>query len=115
MKTLTILLTLCFTSPALGLDPPAEVPSKITELRSKSWYQELSSSWKSYLEANSDNQLGWIQYYRAAVFSGEDANALTAIATEAKTLHPESFTSNYLSFKEAGWSSKGIRELKAAF
>lgn len=114
MKISVILLALCLAAPALGLDRPAEVPSKITELRTKNWYQELSMSWKTYLEANSKDALGWVEYYKAAAFAGQNAEALTAIALEASVVHAGSFTSKYLSFMEAGWTAEGVSQLEAA-
>lgn len=114
MKKLFYIVTLLCTSALFGFDRPENVPSKITELRTKSWYHEISQTWKQYLVDNPTEEEGWVQYYKASAYAGRNEAELAGIVAEAKERFPNTFTSHYLSFKLAGWSEEGLAHLETA-
>ncbi len=114
MKKLVYLIAILSSSVLLAFDKPENVPSKITELRSKNWYQEISQSWKHYLYENPTDEKGWIDYYKASEYAGKSKPELSLIANTVKERFPGSFTSYYLSFREQGWSNEGVAALKKA-
>ena len=113
MKKLIYIVTFLSTTLLFGLERPAKVPSKITELRTKSWYQEVANNWKSYLEANPSDENGWIDYFKASEYAGNSRTTLELIAKAANSQFPESFSSDYLAFKLAGWSEEGVAKLQS--
>ncbi len=114
MKKLFYLITFLSGAIVLGNIRPDKVPSKITELRSKSWYQEIAQSWEQYLSNNSSEEYGWIDLYKASSYAGQSKEKLSGIVDQVKVQFPESFTSYYLSFKLEGWSDKGVQHLNRA-
>lgn len=114
MKLITYFFTLLCTLAVFAIERPEEVPSKITELRSRSWYQELSNEWKNYLESNPTDQSGWIDYFKAVAFAGKDQSVLNAIAANVNERFEGSFTSYYVGFLNQGWNEEGISMLNKA-
>ncbi|MEM7297113.1 MAG: SUMF1/EgtB/PvdO family nonheme iron enzyme, partial [Bacteroidota bacterium] len=98
----------------LAAERPSSVPSKITELKSKNWYREAANEWEEYLNTNSSDAIGWVEYYKAATFSGQPASALASIADKVQELYPESFASYYVGFQHEGWTTKGLELLDLA-
>ncbi len=109
--TIAILLTHAFTLHAVNR--PEEVPSKITELRAKSWYSNLSMAWQTYLSENQQDVTGWIQYFRALEYAGHE-DELINVYHQVKELNPGSFLESYFKFKVEGWTETGIGSLEKA-
>lgn len=114
MKKLVYIIVILFATSLLAFEKPQNVPSKITELRTKSWYQEVSQSWKQYLSDNPGDENGWVDYYKASEYAGNNKSELSMIASQAIERFPETFTSHYLSFKNIGWTDEGITHLENA-
>lgn len=114
MKIISLFLALISMAGIVGLDRPEQVPSKITELRSKNWYQELSYSWKEYLANQPEDQKGWVDYYKASAFAGQSDDELASIISQVESLFPDSFESRYLRFLNLGWSRDGLMHLDEA-
>lgn len=115
MKITIYILSIIVSTAMFGLERPDNVPSKITELRTKDWYQQASLTWKEYLNDNPDDTQGWIDYFNASSFAGQSHTNLELILKQVTELHPNSFVSEYLSFKVHGWSSEGINYLRNAY
>ncbi|MEO9484535.1 MAG: SUMF1/EgtB/PvdO family nonheme iron enzyme [Ekhidna sp.] len=114
MKKIFYIVTCLCTGVLFGFERPENVPSKITEIRAKTWYQEISQSWHQYLTENPSDEDGWINYFKASVYAGKGKAELVTIADKAKEYFPDSYTSHYLAFKMEGWSDEGVQHLMSA-
>lgn len=106
MKRLTAILTLTafwFCSYA----EPEPVPSKLSELKTKSWYLEKFRSWQTYLELNPDDESGWLQLFRAAQYGGVTDEELEPLVEKVETDFPGSSSALYVRSKMLGWNAEG--------
>lgn len=115
MKKLIYIITFLSSTLLFGITRPEKVPSKITELRSKSWYHEASKDWKNYLDLNPSDENGWINYYKASEYSGSSINDLGIIVEKVNALFPDSFVGQYLKFKMEDWSELGVQIIKELY
>lgn len=93
---------------------PEDIPSKLTELKSVSWYRQTGERWMDYLAANPEDKNGWLEYYKAATFGRASENQLKKIQVEIETLFPGSREANYVQFRAHGWDLDGVGFLKEA-
>jgi hypothetical protein len=115
MKSRIIFLLLLIYSVSIkATERPETIPSKISELKSKGWYQSKYDLWKEYLVNNPSDKMGWVELYKAAKYSGFSSDKLNQIADEVFTYHPESPQSNYIKSQNQGWTSKGVENLETA-
>ena len=110
MKTLIIVLATLFFG---EMEKPATIPSKITELKSNSWYTEKAEEWKVYLAANESDHSSWLQYLLATKYAGKMEKA-QLIQDQILEKFPNSFAAHYSAFQVEGWSDAGIEELQSA-
>lgn len=108
------IFTLILAIALSGLDRPADIPSKITELRSKSWYADKTNEWDLFLANNSGDESAWMHYFLAAHYAEAGDERLDQIQLQITEQFPDSFLSHYSNFKRQGWSVSGIEELKRA-
>ncbi|MEM9328153.1 MAG: hypothetical protein AAGA85_20975, partial [Bacteroidota bacterium] len=113
MKHFIFVLLLLLATATKGADRPEDIPSKITELRAKSWYSSLSTSWQSYLSNNREDIAGWLQYFRALAYAGKSAE-LGSIHEQLHSINPGSFLDYYSKFRIEGWTLEGIAALEEA-
>ncbi len=95
-------------------DRPEEIPSKLSELKTKSWYLEKFRSWQTYLEANPADEQGWLQLFRAARYGGVSDQELEPLAMKIATDFPESSSAMYVKSKMLGWNREGVTLLSKA-
>lgn len=115
MKQLILIFTILgFLSTSNAAVRPEIVPSKLLELKSKSWYLENLRSWKFYLEENPNDETGWLELFKAASFGGNSESELKLIADKIEGDFPESSTSYYVKSRVFGWNASGINFLKKA-
>ncbi len=114
MKRLILLTTLAFGFFSYAAKPEL-IPSKLSELKTKSWYLEKFRSWKTYLESNPSDESGWLQLFRAAEYGGVSDIELEPLVQKIATDFPESATSKYLQARMTGWNQAGTALLTKAF
>ncbi len=115
MKRLLNVLVFAFLGSAvLAGNRPEDIPSKLTELKSISWYQQTGEQWMDYLAANPEDKNGWLEYYKAASFGKATTSQLNKIQSEIQTLFPRSREANYVRFRSEGWNEKGVSYLVEA-
>ncbi len=97
----------------LASEKPDIVPSKITELKPKAWYAQVSGHWQTYLETHPDDVKGWLSYLRALQYAG-DEKTLAESSRELTSNFPDSFLDHYATFQNKGWNEEGLIALKRA-
>lgn len=110
-KLLSILVVTLLIGPVFAGNRPEDIPSKLTELKSVSWYQQIGEQWMNHLAANPEDKNGWLEYYKAASFGKAPESQLEKIQSEIHTLFPDSREANYVSFRSEGWSDQGVNYL----
>ena len=108
MKTLIVSLIAVI---AFDFEKPSPIPSKITELNSKSWYAEQAQQWKSFINEHSSDEEAWLHYFVSSSYAGNNSDI---IQSQIEEQFPESFVSHYTKFRSIGWTDAGINELKLA-
>ncbi|MDW3191688.1 MAG: SUMF1/EgtB/PvdO family nonheme iron enzyme [Cytophagales bacterium] len=109
-----MLLFVLMMGTSIAENRPEEIPSKLTELKSLSWYQQTGERWMDFLARNPEDKNGWLEYYKAASFGKATQGQLEKIQSEIETLFPESRESNYVKFRSNGWNANGVNYLKEA-
>ncbi len=74
---------------------PEKIYPKTSILKPVGWYSEQMSEWRNYLQANSADADGWLNYYAAARFAQSSDQKLEGIVAEIKNTIPNTFD-NYL-------------------
>lgn len=113
MKQITILLMLGFFT-TQATPRPEKIPSKLLELKAKSWYLDQVDSWTNYLTENPEDQSGWLELFKAAKFGGADREQLNAISNSIQTNFSETATALYVKSKVTGWNTEGNTILEQA-
>ncbi len=108
------MIALLLTSWVEATNRPDDIPSKLTELKSVSWYQQIGERWMDFLARNPEDKNGWLEYYKAASFGKASEDQLAKIQTEIETLFPESREANYVKFRALGWNESGVNYLHEA-
>lgn len=93
---------------------PEMVPSKLLELKPKSWYLETFRTWKSYLEANPTDESGWLELYKAATYGGVSSEEVATIVDKIAYNFPESSIHYFVKSKQLGWTEEGVKLLSEA-
>ena len=113
-KLLIILLGVGVAFMAHSTSKPDPVPSKLTEIKAKSWYMEAFRSWKTYLETNPTDRQGWMEFTKAANYAKLPKEEWTPFIDQLKLNLPESFEANYALAKYHGWNTQGVSFLEQA-
>ncbi|HCX24897.1 MAG TPA: hypothetical protein DHN29_23485, partial [Cytophagales bacterium] len=114
MKILKIIVLCILASPLWAANRPEDIPSKLTEVKARNWYQEKYRSWRTYLESNVQDKKGWVECFKAAQYSGATNSELSALASEINELFPNSGEANWTMAKSLGYSEKGVLLLEKA-
>lgn len=113
-KLICILVVFLMIGSVIAENRPEDIPSKLTELKSLSWYRQTGERWMDFLTRNPEDKNGWLEYYKAASFGKASPSQLEKIQTEIQTLFPGSRESNYVKFRSNGWNANGVSYLKEA-
>lgn len=113
-KLLSILVAVMLTGSVVADTRPEDIPSKLSELKTVSWYRQTGERWMDYLAANPEDKNGWLECYKAASFGKAPENQLEKIKTEIQTLFPQSREAYYVNFRSRGWDIEGVNFLKEA-
>ena len=114
MKILKIIVLCILASPLWAASRPEDIPSKLTEVKARNWYQEKYRSWKTYLEENKLDKKGWMECFKAAQYSGISSSELKSLAKEISELFPKSGEAHWTTAKTLGYTSDGIQLLDKA-
>ena len=114
MKILKIIVLCILASPLWAANRPEDIPSKLTEVKARNWYQEKYRSWRTYLETNVQDKKGWVECFKAAQYSGATNSELQDLAEEINGLFPNSGEANWTMAKSLGYSEKGVLLLEKA-
>ncbi|MEO1053716.1 MAG: SUMF1/EgtB/PvdO family nonheme iron enzyme [Bacteroidota bacterium] len=112
-----ILIILCFLGygmSAHALSRPEVIPSKLTEIKARGWYEEKLRAWQEFLLENPDDQAGWLEYFRAAHYAQAEPALLKRISNQIETQFNDSYESHYAQALQLGWSDEGLEALKTA-
>ncbi len=113
-KGLLIGLGILIAFLAYSTSRPERVPSKLTEIKTNSWYLENFRAWRSYLTDNVTDKEGWLEFFKAAKYAKVSEVELLEIVGHLETNHPESFELNYVLAKFHGWNTEGVSYLEKA-
>ncbi|WP_089358011.1 formylglycine-generating enzyme family protein [Ekhidna lutea] len=115
MKNLKISYLLVFLSiTTFAKVRPEPIPSKLTELKSKGWYNERFTLWKKFMNDNPTDKNGWIELFKSAKYSGASDEELQIISTDVNKYHPESAEAEYVKASLIGWTDEGVSSLENA-
>ncbi len=114
MKKIVLSLGTLLMATLLMANRPSEVPSKIEQLRSKSWYLTLAGEWKHYLQEHTSQEDSWLQYLVSSKYAGATATEISDIKAEIDARFAKSFSSHYAAFVQHGWNDEGVLSLKSA-
>lgn len=93
---------------------PENIPSKLKEIKATSWYQSKFQDWEAYLNEKPDHPSDWLEYYKAASYSGVPKSKLKEISGKIESKFRGSFEAAYTKAKNSGWSELGINQMENA-
>ncbi|TRX59030.1 SUMF1/EgtB/PvdOfamily nonheme iron enzyme [Fulvivirga sp. M361] len=99
---------------AATVERPKNIPSKLTEIQARDWYEEKVRSWQSYLAEKPEDRMGWLEYFKAMQYAGATAQELSAVAGEISLKFENTHEAHYARSQMLGWSDEGIEELSLA-
>ncbi|MBK8290913.1 MAG: SUMF1/EgtB/PvdO family nonheme iron enzyme [Flammeovirgaceae bacterium] len=94
---------------------PEKIYPKTSILKPVGWYSEQMSEWRNYLQANSADADGWLNYYAAARFAQSSDQKLEGIVAEIKNTIPNTFEYYLIQGWQEGYTSSGFENLKQAY
>ncbi|QNL21474.1 SUMF1/EgtB/PvdO family nonheme iron enzyme [Hyphobacterium sp. CCMP332] len=113
MKKLIIILSLIWPLQELfATARPEPIPSTLNQSYSNGWYLDQYRNWRSYLDAEPEDEEAWIQTYKAAELANLSIENKNLILQSVQELHPDSKAYYYCQFRKEGWSPSGIQNLE---
>ncbi|MDZ7649208.1 MAG: hypothetical protein U5K54_19685 [Cytophagales bacterium] len=94
---------------------PEKIYPKTSILKPIGWYSEQVSEWSNYLQGNSTDADGWLNYYAAARFAQSSDQKLAGIVAEIRKTIPNTFEYFLIQAWNEGYTLSGFESLKQAY
>ncbi len=110
---LTLIVSFSFLVAKAG-ERPSPIPSKLTKVQAKAWYEEKARSWQTYLLENEGEKTDWLEYFKASYYAGIAQQELERIAKEISQRFQNSYEAFFVQARTLGWSEEGVMKMKKA-